>query len=256
MSKFFGIIMIAGLAVYALACLGLFLGQRSFIYYPPPVAAYTAPVTSSLAVPGAVLRISERPLAGKSALIYLGGNAEDVSASLPTLARAYPGHALYLMHYRGYAGSTGEPSEQALVDDAVLLFDRVVAAHPDVEVVGRSLGSGVALQLASRRPVKKLVLVTPYDSIADLTAEQFPVFPVRWLLKDKYESWRYALQLRTPTLVLAAGQDEVIPAWSTQRLLSRFQPGVASTRILPEAGHNTISESPAYVPALRGWAER
>jgi pimeloyl-ACP methyl ester carboxylesterase len=253
MSKFFGKIMIAGLAVYALVCLSLYLGQRSFIYFPPPVAGLPAPVTTSLTVPGAVLRISERPLAGKNAVIYLGGNAEDVSASLPTLARAFPGHALYLMHYRGYAGSTGEPSEQALVDDAVLLFDRVVAAHPDVEVVGRSLGSGVALQLASRRKLAKLVLVTPYDSIADLAAAQFPVFPVRWLLRDKYESWRYAQQLRTPTLVLAAGEDEVIPAWSTQRLLSRFAPGVAAVRTIAGVGHNTISQSPAYVPALRGW---
>jgi pimeloyl-ACP methyl ester carboxylesterase len=253
MFKLLGMIMIAGLAVYALACLSLFLGQRSLIYYPPPAAAFPAPVTTSLAVPGAVLRISERPLAGVHALIYLGGNAEDVSASLPTLARAFPGHALYLMHYRGYAGSTGEPSEQALADDAVALFDRVAASHPEVEVVGRSLGSGVALQLASRRPVKKLVLVTPFDSIADLAAEQFPVFPVRWLLRDKYESWRYAQEIRTPTLVLAAERDEVVPAWSTERLVSRFAQGVAAVRTIPGVGHNTISESPAYVQALRGW---
>ena len=252
MSRFFGVIMIAAVAVYALACLGLFLGQRSLIYYPPPTAAFPVPVTTSLAVPGAVLRISERPLASKSALIYLGGNAEDVTASLPALDKAFPGHALYLMHYRGYAGSTGAPSEQALVDDAVLLFDRVAAAHPEVEVVGRSLGTGVAMQLAARRPVRKLVLVTPFDSIADLAAQQFPVFPVRWLLKDRYESWRYAQQLRMPVLVLMAGRDEVIPAWSTQRLLSRFAPGVATARVIPEAGHNTISASPAYVPALRG----
>jgi pimeloyl-ACP methyl ester carboxylesterase len=252
MTKFLAILMAAGLAFYALACLGLFLGQRSFIYYPPPVGASQAPVTASLAVPGAVLKISERPLAGKSAVIYFGGNAEDVSASLPTLARAFPGHALYLMHYRGYAGSTGKPSEQALVDDAVLLFDRVADVHPEVEVVGRSLGTGVALQLASRRPVRKLVLVTPFDSIVDLAVQQFPVFPVRWLLKDRYESWRYAQQLRVPTLVLVAGRDELIPAWSTERLLSRFPPGVATRKVSPDAGHNTIAESPDYVQALRG----
>jgi len=83
MSRFFGVTMLAIVAVYALACLGLFLGQRSFIYYPPPAAAYPVPVTTALAVPGAVLRISERPQAGKSALIYLGGNAEDVTAENP-----------------------------------------------------------------------------------------------------------------------------------------------------------------------------
>jgi pimeloyl-ACP methyl ester carboxylesterase len=251
MVEFFGIIMVAALAVYAVSCLALFLAQRSFIYYPPHAAAFPAPATSSLTVPGAVIKVSERPLDGKRALLYLGGNAEDVTASLPILDQAFPEHALYLMHYRGYAGSTGKPTEQDLVADAVLLFDRIAARHPEVMVVGRSLGTGVALQLADRRRVHRLVLVTPYDSILDLAAQQFPVFPVRWLLKDKYESWRYAPRVTAPTLVLVAEHDEVIQAWSTQRLMSRFQPGVASMRVIVGAGHNTISESPAYIPALR-----
>lgn len=243
--------MVAGLAVYALACLGLFLGQRSLIYYPPAQAGFPAPKTTSLAVPGAVLKVSERPVDGKKAVIYLGGNAEDVSASLPALSEAFPRHALYLMHYRGYTGSTGKPSERDLVADAVLLFDRVAAAHPEVVVVGRSLGTGVALQLASRRPVHGLVLVTPFDSILDLAAQQFRAFPVRWLLKDTYESWRYAQRISTPTLVLAAEHDEVVPGWSTRRLMSRFRPGVASMQVIAGTGHNTISGSPAYIPALR-----
>jgi pimeloyl-ACP methyl ester carboxylesterase len=109
------------------------------------------------------------------------------------------------------------------------------------------------VQLASRRPVSKLVLVTPFDSIVDLAVQQFPVFPVRWLLQDRYESGRYAQELKVPTLVLVAERDEIIPAWSSQRLLSRFAPGIATSKVIPEAGHNTISESPAYVPALRGF---
>jgi pimeloyl-ACP methyl ester carboxylesterase len=253
MVKFLGIILVAGVALYAAACLGLFLAQRSLIYYPPREAAFPAPRTSTLAVSDAVVRISERPFAGNRAVIYLGGNAEDVSASLPTLDQAFPQHALYLMHYRGYAGSTGKPTEQALVADALLLFDRVAAVHPEVVVIGRSLGTGVALQLASRRPVHRLVLVTPYDSILGLAEQQFPWFPVRWLLEDRYESWRDAERIDVPTLVLAAEHDDVIPAWSTQRLMSRFKPGVASMRVIAAAGHNTISNSPAYVPAL-GWA--
>jgi pimeloyl-ACP methyl ester carboxylesterase len=253
MQKTLGIALLAFLAVYGAMGLGLFLLQRSLIYYPPPAASFPVPKTSTLDVPGAVVKVSERPHDGPRALIYLGGNAEDVSASLPELARAFPEHALYLLHYRGYAGSTGKPSEAALVGDAVLLYDEVAAAHPEVVVLGRSLGSGVALQLASRRPVSRLVLVTPFDSIVDLAAQQYPVFPVRWLLQDKYESWRYAAQLQVPTLVLAAADDEIIPAWSTRRLLSRFPPGVASMRVIPGTGHNTISQSPAYAEAL-GWA--
>jgi pimeloyl-ACP methyl ester carboxylesterase len=250
MLKFLGIIMVAGLVFYVAACIALFLGQRSMIYYPPAQATLAAPLVSTLEAPGAVLRVSERPLAGRQAVIYFGGNAEDVSTSLPLLAQAFPRHALYLLHYRGYAGSTGSPTEADLVADALLLFDRVAAYHPEIVVVGRSLGSGVALQLASRRPVHRLVLVTPYDSILELAGRQFPWVPVRWLLKDRYESGLYAAKIEVPTVVLAAENDEVIPAWSTQRLVSRFAPGVASVRVIPGAGHNTISASPAYVAAL------
>lgn len=251
MFKTLAFIMAAGIALYLAACLGLFLVQRSLIYFPPQQAAVAAPVTSTLAVPGAVLKVSERPLAGRKAVIYLGGNAEDVSGSLPQLAGAFPGHALYLPHYRGYAGSTGKPTEAALVADALLLFDRVAATHPEVVLIGRSLGSGVAVQVASRRPVAALVLVTPFDNLQDLAAQQFPWMPVRWLLRDKYESGRYAPQVKAPTFIVAAADDEIVPLASTQLLLSRFAPGVASMQVLPAAGHNSISAHPAYVAALR-----
>jgi pimeloyl-ACP methyl ester carboxylesterase len=251
MLKTLGVIMLIGLAAYLAACLYLFTFQRDFIYFPPESAMLRPPVTSTLAVPGALLRVSERPLPGSRAVIYLGGNAEDVSASLPLLDRAFPDRALYLLHYRGYAGSTGTPTEQALVADALALYDRVAATHRDVVLIGRSLGSGIAIQVASQRPVARLVLVTPYDSLQDLAAEQFPLFPVRWLLQDKYESWRYAPRVRAPTLILAAGRDEIIPASSTQQLLSRFANGIASIKVVDGADHNSISENPAYPSLLR-----
>lgn len=253
MLKFLGAIMLVGIAAYLVACAALFFAQRSFIYYPPRQAMLRAPEVLTLEVPGATVKVSERPLLGSKALIYLGGNAEDVSASLPLLDRAFPDRALYLLHYRGYAGSSGAPSEDALVGDALRLFDRVAAAHPDITLIGRSLGTGVALQVASRRPVGKLVLVTPFNSLQELAAQQFPYFPVSLLLRDKYESWRYAPQVKAPTLLLAAQHDEIVPAASTRRLLTHFAPGLATIRVVPEAGHNTISETPDYLAAL-AWA--
>ena len=255
MQKTLSILLLLGVAVYAAACLALFLLQRSLIYFPPSHAAVQAPKTSTMTVPGAVLAISERPRAGKQAIIYFGGNGEDVTMSLPLLDEAFPDHALYLLHYRGYTGSSGKPTEAALVADALLLCDRVAAAHAEVVLIGRSLGSGIALQVASRRPVHRLVLVTPYDSLAALAGRQFPYFPVRWLLRDRYDSVRYAPQVKAPTLVIAAGQDEVIPAQSTARLLARFADGVATQQVIEGAGHNTISERAGYVKALQ-WASK
>lgn len=245
-----GLVLLCALG-YLAACLALFVLQRSMIYFPVPTVAYRAPQVSTLAQPGAMVRVSERPRQGPQALVYLGGNAEDVSASLPLLGDAFPEHALFLLHYRGYGGSTGKPTERDLVADALALFDRVAATHPRVVVIGRSLGSGVAIQVARRRPVVKLILVTPYDSLQELAARQFPYFPVRWLLRDKYESWRHAPDVTAPTLLIAAQDDEIVPLASSERLLTRFTNGIATLEVVPGTTHNSIAASPAYIGLLR-----
>ena len=240
----------------ALAYLGLcvlvFVKQRGLIYFPQPRALQSAPAIS-MAVDGAELQITVRPLKSAKALVYFGGNAEDVSHNLPDLSRAFPEHAIYLLHYRGYGDSTGRPSEAALYADALALFDRLVVQHPYITVLGRSLGSGVAVYLASQRKVERMILVTPYDSLEELAQRQFPFLPVSWLLRDKFESWKYASQVEAPTLVIAAEHDEVIPASSTKKLFGHFPRGVAEFRLVAGASHNTISDSADYWQLLRSW---
>lgn len=239
--------------VYLGLCAVLFLFQRSLIYYPQPVSQSVRDATTlKLPVDGGDVLVTVRPLTGANAVLYFGGNAEDVSWSLPELATAFPQHAIYLLRYRGYGGSAGKPSESALFADALALFDTIRDEHRDVVVVGRSLGSGVAVYLASQRPVARLVLVTPYDSLQDLAARHYPIFPVRWLLLDRYESSKYAAQVTAPTTLIAAEHDEIIPRASSEALLKRFRPGVASLKVVPRAGHNTISERPEYIPMLKG----
>jgi uncharacterized protein len=225
--------------------------QRSMIYFPQPRARGETSATLPLPVDGAELVVSVRPHDGPDAIVYFGGNGEDVAFNLPAFSGAFADHALYLMNYRGYGGSSGSPSEAALQRDALALFDYVHAKHSNIVVMGRSLGSGVAIRLASQRPAVGLVLITPYSSIAELGARQFPMFPVKWLIQDKYESWRYASAIKVPTTVVIAERDEVIPRWSTDDLYARFTPGIASLQLIPEAGHNTISASPLYMQALQ-----
>lgn len=239
------------LVLYAGACIALFAFQRSLLYFPQPRAFGGPADTQILKAAGADLVVSVRPRAGPKALLYFGGNAEDVSASLASFAGAFPDYAIYMLHYRGYGGSSGKPTEQSLHADAGALFDKVRLDHPEIAVIGRSLGSGVAVRLATGRPVSRLVLVTPYDSIQEIAAQQFPYFPVRWLLTDKFESWRYAPTIRVPTLLLQAEHDEVIPGTSTERLHAAFASGVAARVIIRGAGHNTISDSPQYLDAIR-----
>lgn len=245
-------VVVAVLAVvYLGVCAALFVFQRSLIYHPQPSSLGTPVSTLKLPVAGADLRVSVRRNDGPNGLIYFGGNAEDVALSLPVFSDAFPDHAIYLLHYRGYGGSSGTPSEEAIHRDAVALFDKVHAEHSNIVVMGRSLGTGVAIRLASHRPASRLVLVTPYDSLQELAVRQFPYLPVRWLLRDKFESWQYASRITAPTLIVAAEYDEVIPRSSTEQLHTRFAKGVASLKVIPRTGHNTISDSRQYLELLR-----
>ncbi len=238
--------------VYAGLCGALFVFQRSLLYFPQPKSGRDGSEAMNLQTGTGTVVVSARLKTGPDALIYFGGNAEDVSRSMPDFAGAFPGSAIYLMHYPGYGGSSGSPTERGIVDDALALFDRVHAEHANVVVVGRSLGSGVAVRVASMRPVARLVLVTPYDSLLDVAAANYPYFPVRWLLRDKYESWRYAPQVTAPTRILVAGEDEVIPRSSTERLRTRFKDGLVSYVVIAGVGHNSIGESADYRRLLKG----
>ncbi len=238
-------------ALYLGACALLYAFQRSLIYFPQPRAVGTSETVLKLPVPDANVLVSVRPHDGPKALLYFGGNAEDVSRNLPEFSAAFPDYALYLLHYRSYGGSSGKPSEEAIQRDAVALFDLAHGEHPQTAVIGRSLGSGVAIRLASRRPVSRLILVTPYDSFEEIAASHYPYIPVSWLLRDKLESWRYASRITMPTLLIEAENDEVIPRASTERLYTRFARGVASLEVIPGTGHNTISASPRYLEAIR-----
>ena len=244
-------VVLLGIALYLGLGALLFVFQRSMIYFPQTRAIGGPDRLLMLPVTDQQIAVTVRPLASAKALIYFGGNAEDVSRSLPSFAEAFPDHALYLLHYRGFGDSTGTPTEEAIQHDALALFDKVRALHAEVALVGRSLGSGVAIRLASQRPASHLVLVTPYNSILELAQRQFPIFPVRWMLHDKYESWRYAPSIAVPTLVIAAEHDEVIPRWSTEKLIRQFKPGVARVEVIAGAGHNDIGESPEYLRLLR-----
>jgi pimeloyl-ACP methyl ester carboxylesterase len=239
---------------YAGLCLLMYLTQRAQIYYP--VRESAAPGASPLrfAVKGAELKVwtVERP--GRPAILYFGGNAEDVGASIGAFARRLAGHSLYFVNYRGYGGSTGEPSEQALVADAVALHDELRSRHAEVSVLGRSLGSGVAMQLATRREIKRLVLVTPFDSLVNVARAHFPWLPVGLLMRDRFESARQAPAIAAATLVVIAESDEIIPRASSDALVEGFdsRPRVV---VLDGAGHNDVDLDPRYLDEVAGFLE-
>ncbi len=237
------------LTIYAGLCITLFFYQRSLIYFPQPRAITSAPLLALPTDAGSTL-VSIRETKNTKALLFFAGNADDAAGYMAEFSASHPDHALYLMHYRGYGGSSGIPTEAALFADALALFDHAYAQHKDVLVIGCSLGSGIAAYVASQRAVAKLILVTPYDSIERIAAGRFPWMPIKLLLKDKYESWRYAAKITAPTLIIAAANDTVIPAKHTQALFGAFSKGVATMKIIANVDHNSIANNAEYLALL------
>ena len=236
---------------YVVLCGFLYLMQDSLIYYPQPRALSSPQNTLILPVQNEEIIISTRPHSGSEAILYFGGNGEDVSQNLPVFDKAFPNQAIYLMHYRGYGGSSGTPSEAANYIDAVTLFKTVQKDHSNISIIGRSLGTGIATRLVSQFPATNLVLVTPYDSIEEIASNKFPYIPVGLLLRDKYNSGKYAPEIKIPTTILMAEHDQVIPRQSTELLFSRFSGNAVSLILFEGVGHNSISAHPRYLAALQ-----
>ncbi|GAA6143061.1 hypothetical protein [Hydrogenophaga sp. 5NK40-0174] len=245
-------VMVGGLlvALYLAVCAFFYVKQRDLLYFPQPAS-----------VPGERLQLRSHdglklvvsvagPVEASSAVLYFGGNAEDVSATASGLSAILPGQRIYLMHYRGYGESEGQPTESGLRADAIALFDGVRAQHAVLSVAGRSLGSGVAVWLATQRPVHRLALITPYDSIEQTAAHHYPFLPIAWLLKDRFDSAAIAGGITVPTSVLLAQQDQVIPPARTEALMARFKPTVVTVTRFDGRNHGDISLDAKYPGAM------
>lgn len=248
-SMLFSLLAVAAF-VYVCFCLYLYLFQRSFIYFPTAVAEGVAAEEVWIDNEQERIRVWRLNSSRSDAIIYFGGNAEDVSYNSREFSDWFSQHAVYLVNYRGYGGSSGSPGEAAFYSDAQAVYDFVAVKHAGISLVGRSLGAAVAVHLATRRKVERLALVTPFDSLRSLASEFYPIFPTSLLLRDTYDAIALAGQVRAPALVLVAEHDEIIPRQSSQRLADALG-GPHVVRSVANTGHNTIGTSPDYGRSLQ-----
>ena len=189
---------------------------------------------------------------GAPLVLYFGGNAEEVSRMLPRVAAQTPGSGWLLVDYRGYGASGGTPSESALVADALQWHDHAKSqlGAGRIVVLGRSLGSAVAVQVAAERGAAGVILVTPYDSMTNVARHYYPFLPVRLLLKHPFDSLARAPAIGAPLLCLVAERDEVIPVVHSKRLFEAWN-GPKRWVELRGAGHNSADEEPAFWQAIK-----
>lgn len=174
------------------------------------------------------------------AVIVFNGNAGNRSHRAPLAeALSEAGMAVLLTDYRGYGGNPGRPSEEGLALDARAALEHVLD-RPDVDRVayfGESLGSAVAVRLATEHRPAGLVLRSPFTSLADVGRHHYPFLPVRGLLHDRYPSADRIERVRSPLLVVAGGRDEVVPTAQSRDLYEAARE--AKRFVLVEgAGHN------------------
>jgi len=187
----------------------------------------------------------------EKAILYFGGNGDTIARSAFAFDRFFPDHTVYLVNYRGYGGSSGEASEKGIYSDALAIFDQIRSKHSDISVLGRSLGSGVATYLATKREFEKLVLITAYDSAQSMAQERFPVYPMSLLLKDKYDSVSRVKDIDVKTLVLIAEKDNVITMKHSQKLIDAFPDSKVDVKIIEGVGHNNILYDERYYHILQ-----
>ncbi|HEX9171029.1 MAG TPA: alpha/beta fold hydrolase [Telluria sp.] len=177
------------------------------------------------------------------AVLYFGGRSEEVSWVARDAGKLFPGMTVLAMNYRGYGDSHGEPAEAHMVEDGCSLYDWMAERSgidaARIAVVGRSLGSGVAVQVAKERPVHSVVLITPYDSILAIAKQRFRAMPIEYILRHRFESIKYAPSLKAPTYVLRAAMDDVVPHANTDQLVAKLAQ-LCGDDIIPGSDHLNI----------------
>jgi uncharacterized protein len=238
------------------------------MFYPRPVAGRpAAPVGWRLEAVS--LRMADgTTLAGVLVLppverpplvIYFGGNAEEVTEYASLAAATYGERAVLYVNYRGYGDSEGRPGEKALVGDAAEIFDWV-SRRPDIDTSrialhGRSLGTGVAVQLAAARPARCVVLTSPFSSALDVAKEFYPWLPVSLLMRHRFDSAAHAPKLTMPALFLMGDADTLIPKRHSEKLASLW--GGPAERVSFEGfGHNDLDLNPRYAVAIHEFLDR
>ena len=258
---------LAGCVVLGFPVLIYFLQER-LIFFPQPLTADPLKANTGAAIEEVSLVTAERvklhgwlvhAAATRTAapiLIYFGGNAEEVSW-LAASAGRYAGWSLLLLNYRGYGASEGKPGEAALFADALQIYDYAAgrARGGRVAVMGRSLGSGVAVYLAAQRPVAAVILVSPYDSVESVAKTIYPYLPIGLMLKHRFDSIARAPGIRAPLLCLVASDDRVIPRPHSERLYAAWS-GPRQWREIAPADHDSLAGEPAYWDAIASFLAR
>lgn len=246
---------LAGLAV-------LYFKQRAMLFPVPPVGR-TAPeaagfpeaeeqvLTTADGEKVIVWHVPAKP--GRPVVLFFPGNGDFLAGRVSRFRSiTSDGTGLVALSYRGYAGSTGQPSEHGLLQDAAAAYAFTAARYSAERIVvwGFSLGTGVAVAVAAEHPIGKLILEAPYTSTVDVAGAQLRIVPVRLLMRDQFHSDRRIARVTAPLLIMHGSSDPAIPIAFGERLFALAHESKQFVR-LEGGGHDNLDNFGAIETARR-----
>ncbi len=241
--------------------------QRRLLYFPshayltprealanPALREFPTTTTDGIALKGWYAPATAKPLT----LVYFHGNGDDLESSAP-VAGIYirAGYGVLIGEYRGYSGLPGVPTESGLYDDARAYLKALIASGVDprgIVLFGRSLGTGVAAQMATEFPVGGMILLSPYRATSDVAKSHFWFLPVDLLMKDRFETIRKIGAIRVPLLIANGGRDEVVAPQQGRDLFAQANEP-KEFFFAPSAGHNDMFDS-GFAAASLKWLDQ
>lgn len=187
-------------------------------------------------------------------LLYFNGRREHPTSIFRCLGQM-PGQHLLCFHYEKLGPALGKPDEARLVADGLAMLDWLSATlgldTAELAIAGRSLGSGIAVQVCAQRPVRRLVLVSPYGRLIEPVRAALPLMR-EWMLKDQFRSVEHIKRVTCPILLVLGERDQTVPAADSRRLFRNW-PGELSEFTLADSGHRGLLRQPEVQRAIAGF---
>ena len=251
-------ILIALLTIYLGGFAYLIAFQRHYLYHPNH--EYVSPESLDLGIAfkefpartqdgidlkGWYMPATTKPLT----IVFFHGNADHLSNAAP-VAKSYiaAGYGFLVTEYRGFSGMAGRPTEDGFYDDARTFINKLIAdgiKPQNIVLMGHSLGSGVATQMASEFPVGGLILVAPFTSIPDMAQLQYPYYPARYFVWDRFDNAAKIADLPMPILIVNGDKDDLVPITHGQHLFDLAH-APKQYHLFPDRDHSDILNSEFY----------
>ncbi len=240
------------IAIYLVILFLLYLVQRQIIYYPekfshspkeagvPEMREIKVKTSDNLSIKAWYREPSAPKL---PTLVYFHGNAGHIGNRAfivkPFLNK---GFGVLLLTYRGYSSNVGKPHEEGLYKDARAAMEFLKKKKvPSIILYGNSIGGAVAIQMATEYRVKAIVLQSPFSSLAEVGQYHYPMFPIRWFIKDKFNSIKKAEKIKVPVFILHGDADRIIPPKFSKKLYEAFSEP-KKIKMIENRGHNDLFE--------------